>query len=225
MIFWPLIRHPANWPDAVFHTVLPSKVALMAGLALALWRVNALPRNEPARLSRARLDLSMALVPVIYLLCIVPGAWQSWRTHEDYARISAHGQHVAADVIKIYETGCGKSGCAVEVKYRFTAGAPGMPAQPVTGYGYLGNSGNTRDSDAVMAARKSGHVLVVYDRLVPTRSYPDIGNCILGAGSGRTFVQDSGLWLGAITGLFVLTFGVLWRARRKYASGIVVSHA
>ena len=215
LILRPLLFYPDNVADILRHsTLLLDFGGFYAGVGLAFWRLTTARDSDFPGTRRAKLTTTMVLLPLIWLLLVGPGVYHGWRDHADAAQFRRDGVRTMAQVVKTFETGCGKTGCQVDVAYRL-APAGGGPA--VTGYDVLGNSAE-REPGPVSAARRSGLVPVVYSRHDPAISRVDDCACRLAKASGHSFLADEGPWLAASGGVFVVIFVVLLRARRRGVS-------
>ena len=127
--------------------------------------------------------------------------WFAWQ-YSDYRNtleIQQHGKRAVADVVKIYSSGCGKSGCNTAVEYRYT---PQAKTASVTGYGTLATRSNGQDPDLIFAER-FGRVPIVYSLNHPSHSSLNFKN--------RVFKEDAGSTLHFMTiiGCMIATIGAL----------------
>eukprot|EP01037_Dinobryon_pediforme_P003606 gene3606-3653_t len=217
LIFRPLILHPANVPDAVLHSTLLLDLVPFAAMGLTIWRMTEPRDSDPSGIRRAKLTVSMALLPVIFVLFIGPGLYESWRDYQDFAQIRRDGAPAMARVVKIYEVGCGKKGCRVDVRYQFAVPGPAGATRLVTGYDTPGKCAN----GAFTASRQSGMLPVVYSRSDPAVSRVDTCGFRRKLGSDTSFVRDHAPGTGLFASIFAAFFVILFRARRRLGSRLL----
>jgi hypothetical protein len=174
-VLLPVIMQPSAAEDVLLHGSTGLGLALgivtVALLIIAKRRIATQSVVQKGNHSpRASVGLVIAVVGIIcgaVFSIIIFTVISGYRT--DVA-IQRNGQRVMADVVRIYDGGCGKRGCSINVEYRFTPQNVGHGSgNQVHGYGYLGNSRNQSNPELDFA--QSNHVVpVAYDVTNPSVS-------------------------------------------------------
>jgi len=133
------------------------------------------------------------------------------RDSENLSGIQSHGQRIIADVVDIYTSTCGKTGCNVEVEYKYVPlGRQGLSAAPVTGHAYLANSRDPADPQLIFA-KTHNSVPVAYDITRPNISALNFNDDVFRidhAESTREIIEWVGFIIIFATGFVWATFSV-----------------
>lgn len=161
----------------------------------------------------------------IRLICLVVAGGMAlifagivvWQVSEYFktVRLQKVGERAQAAVVRIYQDGCSRSGCSINVQYRFQFGG-----KPYDGFAYLTSDSNLDDPDYQYAERE--HVVpIAFDPADPTRSDLNFSDWVFRKDPLKMLATMVGL-IGGI--MVVVTGGVLGlsvfaarRAQRRQA--------
>lgn len=103
---------------------------------------------------------------IVMMSMMLPFIVPQIETHMEASALIVRGVPVQARLVREFDTECGKTGCTVDLEYRFM---PPGGLHPVSGYARVGSS--RRDPDtAYTYAIDTNSVPILYDPADPTRS-------------------------------------------------------
>jgi hypothetical protein len=210
LLVWgiPILSNPSSASAVLLH----GNVVLVAVVGVVLWGIVIVARRWSATVDLNSASSRFAFSVKFFALCcsaffILPTIWLRTQEHTE-AKIQANGQRVMADVVRIYNGGCGKRSCSVDVEYAFTPTSDtGDGSQPIHGYAELGTSDRPNDSDIVYA-RTNQQVPIAYEVDHPQVSALNFNDDVFRLDHGQSYRKTVGL-LGAIfLGVFLIAVAV-----------------
>ena len=169
-VLLPVLLEPSTAGAVLLHgstgitlVLVVGLVGLISFIAKRQRSVDGQPSDKVRKLSRVQLIGLFAAILLAVFGSVFVGQFLEYRS---LVAIEQHGHRAAADVVRIYTDGCGRSSCSIKVEYRY---APAPAATPLIGYGYLASDRHP-DDPRLLQARATGHVPIAYDVAAPARS-------------------------------------------------------
>jgi hypothetical protein len=204
----PILRNPSSASAILLH----GSAGLVCVFLLVAWGIVVLARRSSKHVDlnspSSRFAFSakfLALACSVFF--IVPAIWLRAQEHTE-TKIQANGQRAMADVVRIYNGGCGKHSCSIDVEYAFTP-TSGMSegSQPIHGYGQLGTSDRPNDPNLVYA-NTNQHVPIAYEVDDPQVSALNFNDDVFRLDHGQRYRKTVGLLGAVFLGVFLVGLAV-----------------
>lgn len=219
----PVLSDPSSAYAIIFHGdvgfVLLVFLALMPVAAFFKRTGAAVDANDP----KASFALCAKFFGVISAVLFI--AFAVWSRNQDHidTKIQQHGVREMADVVRIYNAGCGKRSCSIDVEYAFapSSGTEGT-WQLVHGYAHLGSTDRSNDPQ-VAYARTHRQVPIAYEVGHPDISAPNFNDDVFrvdyGERSRSTTVLLGELFFGVFALTLAISAAIFWSKSRKNSQG------
>lgn len=220
----PVLTDPSSAYAIIFHGdvgfVLLLFLALMAVVAVFKRTGADVDVNDP----KASFAFGAKFFGVVSAVLFM--AFAMWSRNQDHVdtKIQQNGVREMADVVRIYNGGCGKRSCSIDVEYAFapSSGAEGT-WQLVHGYAHLGSTDRPNDPE-VAYARTHRQVPIAYEVGHPDISAlnfnDDIFRVDYGERSRSTTVLLGELFFGVFALILAISAAIFWsKSRRKSQDG------
>ncbi|MBD8873473.1 hypothetical protein [Rhodanobacter sp. DHB23] len=154
----PLLFNPSSASDMILHSergfIALICTAMLAALVVAgRMSERGGPDDRKSAATLAATSIGLAVAVLFFGIAI-----SSHNEARAEASIQRNGVRATADVVRIYNGGCGRAGCNIYVEYAFT---PPTETQSVHGHAWLGSTGG---SDSHIAyARTNRQVPIAYE--------------------------------------------------------------
>ncbi|MBD8871834.1 hypothetical protein [Rhodanobacter sp. DHB23] len=203
----PILADPSAASDILLH----SDAGFVALLFIALMAVVGVMRRMSAKVDSGDRKSSLAFAATFFVLVFAVlffGLAISMHNEDRIeARIQGNGLRATADVVRIYNGGCGKRSCSIYVEYAFApaAGADGT-SKPIHGYARIGGRSNDPD---VVYARTNKQVPIAYEVGHPTVSALNFNDDVFRLDHGQQSRAGTALLGKLFLGILLLVLAVV----------------
>lgn len=200
----PVLTDPSAASDIIFHGSFGSVALIGIGILAAMVvgkRISAGtdPNDRPSQFAFGAILFGLMLLAMFFGLTI-----SSRNESRVDTKIQLDGARATADVVRVYNTGCGRSGsCDIRVEYAFT---PSSGTNPIHGYAWIG----ARNSEPnVTYARAQKKVPIAYEVDHPEVSALNFNDDVFRIDHGARAHNAKSMLGKLFLGLYALVLAIL----------------
>ena len=199
----PVLVDPSSASDIILH----GDIGFIALLFIAVMVIVVVGRRMSARIDSSDRKSAFAFTATFFGLVLAVlffGFAISWHNEaRTEARIQQNGLRAMANVVRVYNGGCGRGSCSIYVEYAFT---PPTETESVHGYAWIGS----RNTDPHVAyARANKKIPIAYEVGHPEVSALNFNDDVFRLDHGEHDRSGVALLGKLFLGIFALVLAVM----------------